>query len=157
MRCTLPRKDHIARSVRCGDASGNCAEYTFDAELATGDHEIQLRFVEYEGGADASLRWQMVEGFQCSDVTTTGDGARARGAAMYGGLGALGDDGSVVFQLRSGGQAHLIFSGASGGGEYDPGLRGAASYLATATVMMRRAPRYLQHARTNNDTPGQEG
>jgi len=39
--------------------------YTADVELSAGNHEIRLEFVEYSGGAQASLSWTLVDSTAC--------------------------------------------------------------------------------------------
>ena len=97
----------LHQSLVCGDVArtrGACKEYTFDATLSRGEHAVMMEFIKYEGGADAKLTWEQVEGFQCIELTTVGTpDARP-------GILDLGDDKSVVFQLQAAGEAHLIFS-----------------------------------------------
>lgn len=96
----------LHQSLYCGDGAssgGACKEYTFEATLSKGEHSVMFEFVKYDGGADASLTWEQVEGFQCMQLVTAGDEQQTDALP-------LGEDKSVIFQLQAAGEAHLIFT-----------------------------------------------
>ena len=100
----------LHQSLHCGDGSssgGLCHEYIFETTLSPGDHSVMFEFVKYEGMGDALLTWERVEGFQCVQLVTAGDGVPSAPLT-------LSNDKSVIFQLQAAGEAHLIFVAQAG-------------------------------------------
>ena len=95
--------DEEEHQSSCEEPGNRCQPTFFDATFSPGGHKVVLSYASFDESALAELSWELLQSFQCLSLNTTSeDGYKQLHTSL--------DDATIIFQIKSGGHAHIAFA-----------------------------------------------